>query len=111
LQSKLIPTRYYVIQSGDFCGKIENQFGISFTQLQFWNPSLLADCSNLLLGEAYCVNGVTQPASNAAATTGTVAAKAKRTAAPTLEGGVPYGWPGLNAREWRGGSGAALKEL
>lgn len=30
-------------------------------QLQFWNPSLAADCSNLFLGEAYCVHGAQQP--------------------------------------------------
>ncbi|ESK89423.1 hypothetical protein Moror_16166 [Moniliophthora roreri MCA 2997] len=52
---------WYVIQPGDFCGLVQAQFGITFAQLQFWNPSLLSDCSNLLLGEAYCVSGATQP--------------------------------------------------
>ena len=26
-------------------------------QLQLWNPNLLSDCSNLQLGDAYCVQG------------------------------------------------------
>ena len=28
-------------------------------QLVGWNPALKADCSNLTLGQAYCVNGPT----------------------------------------------------
>jgi LysM repeat protein len=29
---------WYVIQSGDYCAKVQDQFGISFEQLQGWNP-------------------------------------------------------------------------
>lgn len=91
--------RYYVIQSGDYCAKVEDMFGITFAQLQAWNPSLLNDCSNLALNDAYCVHG--DPV--AATTTG--AGKVKRlgrkaepsqTVMPSHQaGGVPYGWPGL----------------
>lgn len=79
-------------------------------QLQLWNPSLLSDCSNLALGEAYCVNGAQQVSSSTPVTvsaTATTAAKrnilsSPATAAPQMTasfqaGGVPYGWPGLQA--------------
>ncbi len=84
--------RYYTIQSGDYCGKVEDLFSITMAQLMFWNPDLHADCSNLDLGEAYCVNGVSQPPG----------AKVKRGDAEfpkvtqAAEGGVPYGWPALD---------------
>ncbi|KAJ8105711.1 hypothetical protein OPT61_g10015 [Boeremia exigua] len=29
---------WYVVQSGDYCGKVQDQFGITFAQLQTWNP-------------------------------------------------------------------------
>jgi LysM repeat protein len=48
--------QWYVIQPNDNCALIESSFGITFTQLQLWNPDLNSTCGNLLLGEAYCVN-------------------------------------------------------
>ncbi|KAK1751404.1 hypothetical protein QBC47DRAFT_434461 [Echria macrotheca] len=60
--------RWYVIQSGDSCSLIEASFGITFAQLQGWNPSLKSDCSNLLLGEAYCVEGGTAVTATATST-------------------------------------------
>jgi len=36
-------------------------------ELQLWNPSLLFDCSNLLLDEAYCVSGDANAAKKRAA--------------------------------------------
>ena len=47
--------KYYTVVSGDTCSGIDQKFGITFAQLQGWNPSLKSDCSNLLLGDAYCV--------------------------------------------------------
>jgi LysM repeat protein len=47
--------QWHVVVSGDFCALIEEDFGITMTQLQAWNPQLVSDCSNLLLGDAYCV--------------------------------------------------------
>ena len=110
---------YYTIVSGDFCGKVEDLFSITFGQLQYWNPSLLSDCSNLALGEAYCVNGVQQPAAGNAPASGTPAARIKRLDVEGLEvgnvvtprriefpdGGVPRGWPGLSAPRLRMGAG------
>lgn len=47
---------WYIIQSGDYCVLVKSKFGISFAQLQAWNPSLDSSCDNLLLREAYCVS-------------------------------------------------------
>lgn len=42
LQASLEPAnkfhRWYVVQSGDSCSKIQDQFAIQFSQLQAWNP-------------------------------------------------------------------------
>jgi LysM domain-containing protein len=35
---QMLFARYYVIQPNDYCAKIENQFDITFAQLQQWNP-------------------------------------------------------------------------
>jgi LysM repeat protein len=48
--------QWYVVQPNDFCALIESSFGITFTQFQIWNPDLQSNCSNLLAGEAYCVD-------------------------------------------------------
>ncbi|KAI1114379.1 hypothetical protein F5Y14DRAFT_175542 [Nemania sp. NC0429] len=47
--------KYYTVQSGDGCDKIEAQFGITLQQLYQWNPAIGADCTNLWLGYAICV--------------------------------------------------------
>ncbi|ERF73915.1 hypothetical protein EPUS_05338 [Endocarpon pusillum Z07020] len=102
---------YYTVQSGDYCDKITNMYSITIGQLQFWNPDLKADCSNLLLGVAYCVNGAEQPPANIVTpfendpvarvkrtATGATAAMMPKMTGAVMEGGVPYGWPGLKAR-------------
>ncbi|KAK3691993.1 hypothetical protein B0T22DRAFT_474970 [Podospora appendiculata] len=107
--------RYYIVQPGGYCAKIEAEFEISLARLQYWNPALKPNCSNLLLGMAYCVHGETQPQAGVlplGVTEGIT--KLERiaesiTAAAALEGGVPYGWPGLKGRVfWKGREGAAL---
>ncbi|KAJ7174357.1 hypothetical protein C8R46DRAFT_1189193 [Mycena filopes] len=50
-------TQYYTVVSGDFCGKIESQFGISFAQFVAWNPEVDAACDNIQAGLQYCVSG------------------------------------------------------
>ena len=120
---------YYTVQSGDFCGKIEDMFAITMGQLQTWNPSLLSDCSNLALGEAYCVNGAEEPPSGETPSPSPTGARFKRYAgaadmsrrtlidkAPvkTAElqvGGVPVGWPGLGAVRLNSGAGFDHREL
>ncbi|KAJ5113891.1 carbohydrate-binding module family 50 protein [Penicillium angulare] len=101
--------QFYVIQSGDYCSLIGSEFDITMAQLQLWNPALLSDCSNLALGEAYCINGADQDSTFTPATvSATATAVAKRdvsspatlvsqTTAIFQDGGVPYGWPGLKA--------------
>jgi LysM repeat protein len=79
--------QWYVVQPGDFCALIESSYGITFTQLQMWNPDLTNDCSNLLAGEAYCVNSpVTTSLVTAAATTAPTTAAT--TAAATTTAGT-----------------------
>ncbi|KAJ5295310.1 LysM domain protein, partial [Penicillium antarcticum] len=48
---------WYVVKSGDYCALIEAVYGITMAQLQLWNPELLDNCSNLVLDDAYCING------------------------------------------------------
>jgi LysM repeat protein len=59
--------QYHTVVSGDYCGLLEDQYGITFAQLQTWNQDLNAACSNLILGDAYCVQGDTSGDGAAAA--------------------------------------------
>lgn len=96
---------YYLVQSGDYCAKLQDQFVITFSQLQYWNPSLQADCSNLMLGAAYCVHGVDEPPSavRMPEPTGDSVGVERRLErdlvenVSTMKGGVPIGWPYLYA--------------
>jgi hypothetical protein len=70
------------VVSGDYCAKIEAAFSITMVQLQSWNPNLLSDCSNLQLGDAYCVQGPTASAGKrAVAAMATSSTKCSATAA------------------------------
>jgi len=46
---------YYTVVDGDYCQKVETQFGITAAQLQAWNTGLDGACSNLWKGYQYCV--------------------------------------------------------
>ena len=48
---------WHVIVANDNCALIEDEYGITFAQLQQWNPNLNSTCGNLILGDAYCVDG------------------------------------------------------
>ncbi|KAH0580623.1 hypothetical protein H2248_002112 [Termitomyces sp. 'cryptogamus'] len=48
-------SQYYTVQSGDGCSSIAAAFGLTSDQLSALNPGLKTDCTNLILGEAYCV--------------------------------------------------------
>ncbi|KZV65858.1 carbohydrate-binding module family 50 protein [Peniophora sp. CONT] len=50
-------TQYYTVVSGDYCGLIDSNFGITIAQFIKWNPEIDADCTNLELGVQYCVAG------------------------------------------------------
>ncbi|KAJ5907883.1 hypothetical protein N7495_000565 [Penicillium taxi] len=46
---------YYSVVAGDYCRKIEVQYGITAASFQSWNTGLDASCTNLWLGYQYCV--------------------------------------------------------
>lgn len=46
---------YYTVQSGDSCMGIETNFGLANDQFLTLNPGVTAQCTNIILGEAYCV--------------------------------------------------------
>ncbi|KAL8671163.1 MAG: hypothetical protein Q9168_004340 [Polycauliona sp. 1 TL-2023] len=48
---------WHTVKTGDCCAKLQQQYSVTFAQLQLWNPQLDAACDNLLLGDAYCVSG------------------------------------------------------
>ncbi|PPQ88423.1 hypothetical protein CVT25_011225 [Psilocybe cyanescens] len=74
---------YYTVQSGDFCGKIDDQFGITLTQLLTWNPEIDSECTNIQIGLAYCVSG--PGATGSTSTTSTPAPS------PTASGTITVG--------------------
>ncbi|PMD29277.1 carbohydrate-binding module family 50 protein, partial [Hyaloscypha variabilis F] len=47
--------QYHVVASGDNCGAIELEYGITPTEFYDWNPEIDSLCYNLALGSAYCV--------------------------------------------------------
>ena len=48
---------WHTVVAGDNCALLESSYDITFSQLQGWNPALSDSCSNLILGDAYCVKG------------------------------------------------------
>jgi LysM repeat protein len=51
-------TKYYKVQTGDFCSKVVEMMGISFARLRALNQAIDSNCSNLWLGYDYCVQGL-----------------------------------------------------
>ncbi|KAK3901351.1 hypothetical protein C8A05DRAFT_44983 [Staphylotrichum tortipilum] len=49
--------KWHLVVSGDNCALLQNTLGVTTPQLVAWNPDLNADCSNLKLGTAYCIQG------------------------------------------------------
>ena len=54
--------RWHTVVQGDTCYGLYSGAGISMDRLRALNPQLKGDCSNLRLGEQYCVQGM--PGSN-----------------------------------------------
>ncbi|KAK6526921.1 hypothetical protein TWF281_010117 [Arthrobotrys megalospora] len=48
---------WHETQPGDSCWAIYTEYDITFADLRTWNPVLDADCTNLELEMAYCVDG------------------------------------------------------
>ncbi|PIL32555.1 hypothetical protein GSI_05258 [Ganoderma sinense ZZ0214-1] len=66
-------TDYYTIQSGDTCTTIDTNFSIALTDFLAWNPEVNSQCTNIVLGLAYCVSGpppTTSPIAPGTITTG-----------------------------------------
>jgi LysM repeat protein len=57
--------KFYTTTKGDDCATVETKFSITLAQFYQWNPSVGSTCTNLWLGESYCVKG---PASTTSAT-------------------------------------------
>lgn len=49
---------YYLVQPGDTCNALALRNGISVADFVFLNPSINANCTNLLAEVAYCVEPV-----------------------------------------------------
>uniref|UniRef100_A0A8H7XNW2 LysM domain-containing protein n=1 Tax=Psilocybe cubensis TaxID=181762 RepID=A0A8H7XNW2_PSICU len=47
--------QYYTVQNGDGCSSIESSFALTNSQFDQLNPGLASSCTNLVLGDAYCV--------------------------------------------------------
>ncbi|KAK4096677.1 carbohydrate-binding module family 50 protein [Parathielavia hyrcaniae] len=78
--------RWHVVVSGDTCALLQNTLGITMAQLVAWNPDLLPDCSNLLLGGAYCVQGPRpSPVTITTTTTPTTASTPTTTPTPQIQ--------------------------
>lgn len=72
------------------------------------------NCTNLLLGVAYCVHGPDVPGAKAAGKSGPRHSPATATAVPSkrseeVGGGVPVGWPGIDSARYRKIMGLAAK--
>ena len=50
--------RYYETAEGDYCNLLVLRFGITLEDFVFLNPAINENCTNLFLGESYCVQAV-----------------------------------------------------
>ncbi|KAL4934338.1 LysM peptidoglycan-binding domain-containing protein [Aspergillus undulatus] len=61
---------FHLVVTGDQCGTIEAQYGITDEEFKEWNPAIDASCSNLWLDYYICV-GVSDDATSTTTTTST----------------------------------------
>ncbi|KAJ1325254.1 peptidoglycan DL-endopeptidase LytF [Microdochium nivale] len=88
--------KWDVVQSGDSCGSIASDNGISTDQFFTWNPAVSRDCiTNFWLGQAYCV-GVAGSTPQPTRTTTTSSATSAR---PTPPAPTHTGQP-ANCNKW-----------
>lgn len=81
---------YYGVVEGDFCNTVALNFSITLDQLYAMNPSLLANCSNLLTGIDYCVATVAATATTTAVQTTTAVPAPTQTVSGTTS--TCYEW-------------------
>jgi len=72
-----------VIGANETCVFLQETLGITMAELMAWNPSLDANCDNLILGDAYCVSGPSLTSSSVAASSTTTSSPATTTATST----------------------------
>jgi LysM repeat protein len=60
--------KWHTIVKDDNCALLQNTLGVTMAQLMAWNPDLKADCTNLILGDAYCVQGPPLPSTSTTTT-------------------------------------------
>jgi LysM repeat protein len=78
--------KWDVVASGDTCGSLAADNGISLSQFLAWNPAVSSDCTtNFWLDQAYCV-GVSGSGTVSPTTTTTTSAANPTPPAPTHEG-------------------------
>ncbi|KAF8859499.1 hypothetical protein BDZ45DRAFT_358156 [Acephala macrosclerotiorum] len=98
---------YYLVEVGDDCSLVCEKFGLTFSDFINLNPSIDSACSNLILGDDYCVvavNGTVvstvtstrTPATTTTSTSGSKSATSTATSSyisapsPTTSGTTPY---------------------
>lgn len=77
--------KWYIVESGDSCAQVENQFFITPAEFLAWNPAVSSDCTTgFWAGYAYCV-GTTDTVSStrSAAVTTTSSAASPSVTAPS----------------------------
>ena len=106
-------SQWYIAQPGDFCYTIADNFTIDVDTFMAWNPAVLPPgCTQLLAGDAYCVQlcgsaSITYPSTSLSPPPATTTS----TPAPSLtqgpndvyhaycgDGSVVEGWPSID--EW-----------
>ncbi|KAI9256233.1 hypothetical protein BY458DRAFT_535374 [Sporodiniella umbellata] len=66
----------YVVKNGDTCSKIDKAFGLTFSKLRKWNPSINPSCTNLYIDQVLCLSApVTKTTAVTVGTTTTVPTK------------------------------------
>lgn len=89
--------KWHVIVPNDSCALLQNTLGVTMAQLIAWNPNLKADCSNLILDDAYCVQGPPLPQTSATTaitttpkpTSSSTATRTSSAAGPTTTSSAP----------------------
>jgi hypothetical protein len=77
--------KWYTIAANDNCGTVSTKYGITSAQFLALNPELNAQCTNLGLGQAYCV----QSPPSTTTTTSTTSTSSTSTSATSTPTGPP----------------------
>ncbi|KAG1446998.1 hypothetical protein G6F46_011749 [Rhizopus delemar] len=49
-------SKTYIVKNGDTCSKIDKAFGLTFSKLRKWNPSINSRCTNLYIDQVLCLS-------------------------------------------------------